>query len=164
MTTPSKYWTLTLTITLLFVYFMPRTIVYSNRWTAFCFIFFLLPYIVFKTFKTYNIHGNLPVIFAASSVLIVGPTFGLFHNYMEVRELKKHGVWTKAIVIDEKKSNSKGYKGWLIKLSFNVKDKKYETAYENDEKNKYSIGDLIDIIYLEDFPDIHKLSYQWVEE
>jgi hypothetical protein len=143
---------------------MPSPIVYSTDWTVFCLIFFLLPYLVFKKFETYAINKKLPTLFAACSILIVGPTFGLFHQFTEVRELKKDGVWTQAIVIDEKKSDSKGYKGWLIKLSFTAKDGKHETVYENDEKNKYAIGDTVKIIYLADFPKIYELAYQWTDE
>lgn len=164
MTKASIYWTVALIALLLFIYFMPGPILYSFRWTAFCIIFFLLPPIVFKTFQTYNINRNWPIILACSSVLIVGPTFALFHQYTELQELKNNGVWTKAIVIDEKRSYSKGYKGWLIKLSFKAKDKDYETAYENDEKNLYSVGDTIDIIYLGNFPEVHELDYQWKKE
>lgn len=164
MTTKTKYWTLTLTAFLLFLYFMPSSIFYSTDWTAFCLIFFVLPYVVFKTLETYNINRKLPALFAACSVLIVGPTFGLFHQYLETRELKKDGVWTKGIVIDEKKSNSKGYKGWLIKLAFTTKDGQHETVYENDEENKYAIGDTVDIIYLADFPKTYELVYQWTEK
>jgi hypothetical protein len=83
---------------------------------------------------------------------------------MDVKELRKAGVWTKAIVVDKKKSTSKGYKGWLIKLSFNAKDGKHETAYENDESNRYAVGDAVDIIYLASFPKIYELAYDWKDE
>ena len=140
---------------------MPSVILYSTDWTAFCLIFFVLPFVVYHTLRTFEFKTRLPTLFAALSILIVGPTFGLFHQYSEINELKRNGVWTKAIVVEEKKSDLKGYKGWLIKSLFKVDDRTCYTTFENDEKNIYSVGDTIDIIYLPDFPKIYELRYQW---
>ena len=161
MTRISIYWTITLIVYLLFLYFMPNAIFYSTDWTAFCLIFFVLPFLVYRTLKTFEFKTRLSILFAVLSILIVGPTFGLFHQYTETNELKRNGVWSKAIVVEEKKSDSKGYQGWLIESSFKINDKTCYTTFENDEKNIYRVGDTIDIIYLPDFPKIYELSSQW---
>jgi hypothetical protein len=63
-----------------------------------------------------------------------------FHHYMDVKELRKAGV------------------------SFNAKDGKHETAYENDESNRSAVGDAVDTIYLASFSKIYELAYPWKEE
>lgn len=85
MTRQAKYWTSILTIFLLFLYFMPPVIAYSFSWTAFGFVFFVLPYIVYKTCSTYKKIADWSGLYAMASILIVGPTFGMFHHFTEVK-------------------------------------------------------------------------------
>lgn len=100
--------------------------------------------------------------FAFLSVLIVGPTFGLFQDYREKKELDKYGVWTKSVVINRKHSVTKGSSWhWLLKCKYEVNGKNYETLYHDDFNNFYAIGDTIKIIYSSQFPKIYAFSNEW---
>ena len=161
----TQYWLTFLLGLLLFLYFIPRPIMYSEYeivgWIIYGLIFGLLPYLVYKTIDTFNSTTEWRVGFAALSVLIVGPTFGLYQGYCETQELKKKGIWTKAIVTDEKYINTKNYHGWSIQCSFIANGKRIKTSFTDDYENKYSIGDTLDIIYSKDFPKIYEIGYQW---
>ncbi len=164
----TQYWLTFLIGLLLFLYFIPRPIMYSDfkivGWCIYGLIFGLLPYLVYKTIDSFNKTTPWRVGFAALSVLIVGPTFGLFHGHKETEELKHKGVWTKAIVIDEKYINRKSHHGWVIQCSFLANGENYQTTYKNDDENKYAIGDTLDLIYSKDFPKIYEIGYQWTEK
>jgi hypothetical protein len=118
------YWLTFLFGLLLFLYFIPRSIMYSDikvvEWCVFGLIFGLLPYLVYKTIDSFNNRTNWGVILALLSVLIVGPTFGLFQQYRVNEELKQKGVRTNATVIDEKYLNRKNHHGWVIQCSFSA--------------------------------------------
>ena len=98
----------------------------------------------------------------AVTVLIVGPTFGLFQSYKERLELQKYGVWTKSVVIDKKHNTQKvpSSQDYLIKCRYRIIGINYETLYHNDINNSHLIGDTIRIIYSKQFPKIYALDYE----
>ncbi len=100
---------------------------------------------------------------AAITLLIVGPTFGLFQNYREKIELGKYGVWTKSVVIDRKHNIQKGSgpEDYLIKCRYTLSGVDHETLFHNDINNSHLIGDTIMIIYSRKFPKIYALDYEW---
>lgn len=165
-----KWFTLAIAIScLLFIYFMPRGISYSDytiiRWMPFILIFFVLSISVFVTLILFTNQMKLSIGLTAVMVLIVGPTFGLFQGYKEGLELQKYGIWTKSVVIDRKHNTQKGpsSQNYLIKCRYTIIGVNYETLYHNDINNSYLIGDTIRIIYSKQFPKIYALDYEWKE-
>jgi hypothetical protein len=163
-----KWFTLTLAIScLLFIYSMPRGISYSDyniiRWTPFILIFFILSISVFATLILFTNQMKLSIGITAVTILIVGPTFGLFQSYKEKLELQKYGVWTKSVVIDKKHNTQKGSgpQDYLIKCRYTISGINHETLYHNDINNSHLIGDTIRIIYSSQFPKIYALDYEW---
>jgi hypothetical protein len=100
---------------------------------------------------------------AAVTILIVGPTFGMFQDYREKIELDKYGVWTKSVVINRKHSVQKGggSSHYVIKCRYKVNTEAYETLYHDDIDNVHPVGDTIKIIYSSQFPKIYALDYEW---
>jgi hypothetical protein len=158
-----------LVICLLFIYFIPRAIMYLDHmiiaWTSFLFIFFIIPVLVLVTLWTFTNRGYLSVGLAAASVLIVGPTFGLFQAHREKMELKKYGVWTNGVVINRKQisEHGAGFQHWAIKCRYIVNRHSYETLYHDDLENLHPVGDTIKIIYSSMFPKIYALGNEWTE-
>ena len=76
-------------------------------WTIFVIIFFIIPTLLFIVLIAFIKHAKMSTALAIGSVLLVGPTFGLFQGYRENMELQKYGVWTKSVVIDRKRSVEK---------------------------------------------------------
>jgi hypothetical protein len=157
-----------LTGLLLFLFFTPRFILYSDfkivGWIIYALIFGLLPFLVFITVSSYKYVNKYGIIIACLSVLIVGPAFGIVHQYKETLELEKYGVWTKVAVVNRKFINWKNHRGWVIKGSYSLENKLYVTNFENDDENKYYIGDSLRLIYSSEFPKIYKLGYEWKQK
>jgi hypothetical protein len=149
---------------LLFLAFTPRFLLYPDyrilSWLLYGLIFGLGPYLIFKTVDTLDIKtnkGQWRIGLAFLTPLILGPSFGLFHQYRENKELNKIGVWTTAIVVDVKPTKRKN----LIKCKYKVEGRTLETDYKTDWDDKYIVGDTIKIIYSADFPKIYELEYDW---
>ena len=102
-------------------------------------------------------------VFAFASILIVGPTFGLFQDHREKMELTKNGVWSNSIVVDRKYRRSTGgsTRNWVIECKYEANNHSYETLYHDDLENKYMIGDTVKIIYSSQFPKIYAMGYEW---
>jgi hypothetical protein len=158
---------LLLIIILIFIYFMPRAIVYADfsviRWAPLFVIFLMLPLFVFTTSISFTKRIRLSTLLAVVSVGIVGPTFGLLQDYREKVELNKYGVWAKTVVIDRKKrrAGGSGQSNWTIKCRYEVNAHIYETLYHDDINNLHPIGDTIKIIYSSRFPKIYALGNEW---
>jgi hypothetical protein len=159
-----KLWLIFLIGLLLFLAFLPSEIMYSDfkfmGWIIYGLIFGLLPFLVYRTIHSMKPFTPWRIIGACLAPLIVGPSFGFYHQYQEKKELEAKGIWTKCIVIDEKYSGGK-IQSWLIKCTYRADNIMFKTNYENDESNQYSIGDTLDIIYSKDFPKIYRLGYEW---
>ncbi len=98
---------------------------------------------------------------AIGSVLLIGPTFGLFQEYRDKLELQKLGTWTKAVLIDRELLGKRGREKWTAKYRYTVNKIVYQTNYHNNEQNQFAKGDTIDIIYSKEFPKIYALGYEW---
>ena len=164
MTMNKGIWLVLLIGLLLFLTFLPRGIMYPDfkfiGWILFGLIFGLLPFLVFRTIQIFKPYTPWRIIGACLAPLIVGPSFGYYHQYQERKELEAKGIWTKCIVIDEKYSGGK-IQSWMIKCSYRADNLTFETNYENDEPNIYSTGDTLNLIYSKDFPKIYRLEYEW---
>lgn len=130
-------------------------------WITFVIIFFIIPPLLFIVLKAFTKHSQMSTALAIGSVLIVGPTFGLFQEYRERLELQKFGVWTKAVVIEHKFRRDRTGKRWTVKFQYIVDQTVYQTNYHDDRQNEFLRGDKIDIIYSKSFPKIYGLGHEW---
>jgi len=158
----TKYWLVLLMMLLIFIYFIPKEIEYPKynflNWFGFVLIFMILPYFVFKVVKSINQYTSSIKTYGicALSILIVGPTHAIFGEYRQEKELKINGKVTKSVVIDRKKSKN----DWLINCKYYVNKAEFVTYYHTDEKNKYRIGDTIELVYNKEFPRMYKIDFQ----
>ena len=158
----SKLWSILLVALLFFIYFIPKEILYPKYkyidWTVGILIFIILPYIVIKVLDSINYKTYPTKLFGicALSILIVGPTFGIFQKYREKKELAEKGKITECLVIDRKKSKN----NWLINCKYNVDKLEYITYYHTDEENTSSIGDTLKIRYNKEYPRMYKIEFQ----
>lgn len=157
----NKLWIFGTILLIVFIYFIPNEIAYPKykylSWIIALLIFGVLPYLVYKIIKTSNRNYNSTKVFGlcALSILIVGPTSAIVQNYRENIELKVNGKVTECIVIDRKSSKN----DWLINCKYQVKNIEFITYYHTDEKNKYRIGDTIQLIYNKEFPRMYKIKF-----
>jgi hypothetical protein len=157
-TTNSKWVSLALLIVVLgFVYYIPLAILQHRyaSWIALPLIFFVISALIIMTFNLFKL-ARYGILLGLVSVLIVGPTSGLFIDYRTRQELKKNGIWTKSVVIDRDYSKH----NWRIKCRYKANDKWYETYYYNDEDSRM-VGDTLNVIYSKKFPGIHYVDYEW---
>lgn len=149
------------TVLLIFIFFgLPENILYSQgitKWIPFVLIFFVQTFLLYKTLSSFNVLDKNKKLIVALSVLIIGPTFGIYLGKKEKSALQDHGVETKGVV------HKKWYKygkngGWLLRCSFKVESKTYSTFSETDKHNTYKIGDTLIIIYNENFPQQCKIK------
>ena len=151
---------------LIFVYFIPRAIIYPDYkiigWLQFVLILFIVPLFVFTTLVSFTKLVKLSAGIAAVTTLTVGLTFGLLQSYREKLELNRYGVWTKAIVIARKHPGNRNSNAkWMIKCSYVANNHTYETLYHDDINDVHPMGDTIKIIYSSQFPKIYALDYEW---
>jgi hypothetical protein len=154
-----------LLVTLAFIYFIPRAITHSDYpaigWMVFPIIFFVIPALLFIVLIAFTKHPKMSTAIAIGSVLLIGPTFGLFQEYRDKLELQKFGTWTKAVLIDRELLGKRGREKWTAKYQYVVNKMVYQTNYHNNEQKQFAIGDTIDIIYSKDFPKIYALGNEW---
>lgn len=158
----NKFWIVLLIALLFFLYFIPKEIAYPKYkildWILLILILILLPYLVFKTLESinYKTYPTKLIGICALSILIVGPTVGIFQNYRKEKELNEKGKITECYVFDKKKSKN----DWLINCKYVVNNSEYITYYETDEKNTSKIGDTLKIIYNKEFPRMYKIVFE----
>ena len=154
-----------LVLIIIFLYFIPRAIMYPDYpvigWIMFAIIFFIIPVLLFIVLKAFTGRSQISTILSLGSVLLIGPTFGLFQGYREKLELEKFGTWTKAVVIDHKFRDDRTGKRWTVKYQYTVNQIVYQTNYHDDNQNQFARGDTISIIYSKAFPKIYALGYEW---
>src|ERR1700743_3819890 len=148
-----------LMVSLTFVYFIPRAIIYPDYkiigWLQFVLILFIVPLFVFTTLVSFTKLVKLSVGIAAVTTLTVGLTFGFLQSYREKVELNKYGVWTKAIVIARKHPGNRNSNAkWVIRCRYKANNRDYETRYHDDMDDVHPIGDTIKILYSSPFPKI----------
>ena len=94
----NKFWIVLLIALLFFLYFIPKEIAYPKYkildWILLILILILLPYLVFKTLESinYKTYPTKLIGICALSILIVGPTVGIFQNYRKEKELNEKGM------------------------------------------------------------------------
>jgi len=146
---------------------MPKEIMYDEKWSIYHemgLIFLIVPLTIFMTIRSFTKKQHWTYVLAALSPLIVGPTFGVFHQNKEEKELQMYGVKGKAFVTSLKFHNSnKGLDYWKVKCEFEVKDVKYHVIFnERISHDKttppYKIGDTVGLLYSSNFPPINEVE------
>ena len=150
-----------------YLFLMPREILYSDqewvKWIMiFGVIFFGIPFFLYKSFHTIISPKWIATCAAMASPLINGPAFGTFLGGKEIIALKENGAWITGQVIDKKfVSMPKRTDYWAIQSEYKINGKTYQTSWEHIEETKYKIGDEVNIIYLQDFPEIYRIEDEW---
>lgn len=135
---------------------LPEEILYSQgptKWIPFILIFFVQTYLLNLILSSFNVSPTYKTLLTALSVLIIGPSFGIYIKNKEKTALQKYGQQTKGVVYKKwynegKNSNS----GWLLRCNYKVGDETYSTFSVTDKNNVYKIGDTLTIIYNSNFP------------
>jgi len=158
--------TLTFAILYLFVwssilFLTPKDVFHSGegimRWIIFGAIFFLLPYLLYKSIEKTTLTKIAKKGIAYLSVFL-GIPFGLFLSSQSERELEDYGKETYGIIDQAwllvRKSRTDV---WSVRAKYNVGNKTFHTSTkENPEKTLFE-GDTITIIYSEKTPQMSEI-------
>lgn len=125
-----------------------------KRWTPFLIIFLLIPFILSRLLKLFNIHGKANQAYCFASFLLIGPLFGFWVENLSETDLNKNGINTIGVVSDKWKS---GRGQWSLKCKFVANKKVYKTFTKRDKENLYKIGDSLTILYSSNYPDNNKI-------
>jgi len=145
---------------LLFVFFgLPDKIIYHKlsdllSWLPFILLFIFQPLLVYKICKIFDINNQYSIGIAALSVLISGPTYGIYLGTQQNKELSQYGKQTTGIVCKkwETLKYQKHYE-WLLRCKFVVNGTNYSSFSVQDKKNLFHIGDTLHIMYSERNPE-----------
>ncbi|MBK9460831.1 MAG: hypothetical protein IPN94_15730 [Sphingobacteriales bacterium] len=151
-----KYLLLILYIGLLLLIFfgLPDKVLYSQeaiRWTPFILIFFVQTFLLYQLLKSFNVRPKYDASFCALSVLVIGPSFGLYLGQKEEKEFQENGETVKGIVYKKWYTTGKNSE-WLLRCQYVVDGVTYSTFSTTDKNNKYRIGDTLTVIYIDNFP------------
>ena len=149
------FYLITYFVLLTLIFFgLPDSILYSQgitKWIPFILIFFGQTFILYKILSSFNVSDKNKQLIIALSVLVLGPTFGIYLGKMEKSALREHGVETKGVVYKKWYNYGKNG-GWLFRCNFKADAKTYSTFSETDRYNTYKIGDTLTILYNGNFP------------
>ena len=146
----------------IFIYYPPKTLLYSDWNFVFLFLIFLIvPLLLFWIWSRLFSKAKLGFLVAIILTCIIGVTQELYHHKCEIIELENDGVWTKSVVVKKEyiPQKVKGY--WAIKVIYVVENIEYQTKFINLDKNGYSEGDSIDLIYIKSYPKIYRIGFEW---
>jgi hypothetical protein len=146
---------------LLLIFFgLPDKIVYSQqpiRWTPFILIFIFQTFLLYRLLKSFNVVPNYRFLICALSVLVIGPSYGLYLRYQDERQFQQNGETVKGIVY-KKWFTSGRNKEWLLRCKYVVNGATYSTFSVTDKKNKFKVGDTLTVIFVPDFPQKSKIE------
>ena len=155
----ATFWFVVLLAFLVFLFFTPREIRDSEyNPSGLMMIFIILWFLVFKIMKPlygYSIITILsitflPIIFVSMSIM--------FHIYQKEKELLLHGKTTKCFVYYKTASGKKN-ESWLIKCKYFVDGVEF-IASSDDKKNKYKVGDTLELVYNKEFPRMYQVNFE----
>ena len=114
----------------------------------------IIPILLFITLQQFIRNKAIAILIAISSILIIGPLFGIWSGYEAERDLLRNGIKTKGIVVEKWWSNPKNKTGeWLLKCQFNVASNSFRTFSKKDKNNLYILGDTLTILYSSKDPE-----------
>jgi hypothetical protein len=148
---------------------MPNSILYAHegflRWPPFILIFLVIPVLLFRVILQFaSIFGSKLYLILAipiASVLVLGPSYGVYTGYLSHKDLLENGIKTKGIIIEKfRQLSRRGIQNdWLIKCEFKVDSLKFSTFSEHDKYNMYKPGDTITIIYSKKNPQNNRILF-----
>jgi len=113
-----------------------------GRILPFLLLFAAIPFTLYKTlllfFEKKNATKYTPFI-----ILILGPGFGIWCNYLSEKDFKSNGEVIHGKVIKRVWSSVKNRGYWAITAEFEYNSKKYTTFPEDDKSNKFRLNDKI---------------------
>jgi hypothetical protein len=147
----------------LFIFFMPRELMYNDiewiKWVCMLgSIFLFIPICFYNGLKNIIPAAWIVQCLILISIPVNGLAFGFYHQDRELNELKSDGLWTTGSVIDKEYKSGKGPDFWAVQVEYYVDNVRYTTSWEEDEDNNIEKGQTLDIIYLNGFPKIYRIS------
>lgn len=127
-----------------------------GRILPFVLIFGGIPFLTYKTFS-FLITKKRASNIAALSILILGPTFGLWTRYIAENDFKKYGKITTGRIIDREWTIANRRGRWTITAEFEYKSKKYITFSKDDNEDIYRLNDPISIRFSTRNPENNEL-------
>lgn len=120
-------------------------------------IFFGIPFSLYQFLRTFAITRSvLLTTVVPLSILVLGPGFGLWANYVSENDLEEYGEWTSGTVI-RKEWSSQRPRGWLITGEFAFRNKKYQTFSRLEDGKIYRIGDPVQVHFSTRNPENNEL-------
>jgi hypothetical protein len=149
--------------TLVFLYFIPDAIRYSDyriiRYIPFPLIAGLIPFLIVTSFYLDERKMKAGyIIIAVLTAFIICVAFNIIQNNKETDYLNTYGIHGKAIVSNQKIDYRSNSIHGQSRCTFTVNGRRYETLYFIDDKKIYKIGDTLDILYNQDYPKMYKLD------
>ena len=149
--------------TLVFLYFIPNAIQYSDyrliRYIPLPLIAGFIPFLIVVGFYLDERKIKAKYIIAAVlTAFVIGIAFNFIQDDKETDYLNTYGIHGKAIVSNQKidyRSNPVHYRS---RCTFTVNGHRYETFYFIDDKKIYKVGDTLDILYNKDHPNMYRLD------
>jgi hypothetical protein len=160
----TKYLLIILGGVLFFLFFLPRSLVYSENW-ALPFItingtyLVIIPALVYHIVGRFRKNSDLQVLCAVASAFVCSMLFA-FADVEGSRlksEFNRTAVKTSAVVTFEEYRSTK-FKGWYIQLTYHAEGATYKTEMHLDQKNRYAINYVQDLYYLKEFPNQYRVD------
>lgn len=164
------FWTISFIGFLYFLFFMPKSIMYSGEtWVDYFYmilIFIALPGLVFITINSYGNYLKYGILFAAFSPLLIGPSFGVWHNYDKDKELEEFGIECIAYVEELDYKYKTGVPHWFVKCIYTVKEEEFDFVFKekisisrNDPP--YKIGESVKLKCHKQFPKMYEFETKY---
>lgn len=119
-------------------------------------IFFGIPFCIYKTARIF-LAKQRATNTALLSILLLGPGFGLWSNYLSENDFKVYGKITTGKVIDRWWTTNNNRGRWTIAAEFEYDSKKYITFSKDDNDNLYQLNDPISVRFSTRNPENNEL-------
>lgn len=126
------------------------------RILPFVLIFIGIPFCIYKTTLLF-LKKKTATNIALLSILILGPGFGLWSDYLSKNDFSIHGKITTGKVIDRWWTTNNNRGRWTIAAEFSYNGKKYITFSKDDNDNKFQINDPISVRFSTRNPENNEL-------
>lgn len=114
------------------------------RIVPFILIFGGIPFSIYKTLLLL-LDNKRASKFAALSILILGPGFGLWSKFLSENDFKNYGKVTYGIVTEREWTRVNNRGRWTITAEFKYNSKKFRTFSKDDNENRFRLKDKIQI-------------------
>ncbi|MFT6983803.1 MAG: hypothetical protein ACJAUD_002583 [Crocinitomicaceae bacterium] len=147
---------------LIIMFLLPKEVFYSGtgflRWVVYGIIFFILPYLLYKSIKKTGLSQNMVTAITFASV-VLGIPFAILLGFRAESELLDHGTRTKGIVTKAWKAQIKSRQDqWLVQAKYLVDNQYYLTSSKNDDHRTLIVGDTVTVIYSQQTPQLSEIE------